>query len=195
MEASPVSVRNKRGCLWYVGITTAGIFGVLALLVVAYIFSPDEPSQHSIAVSADNQTYLEAVTERCYRDVWGDDCDETSIYYVSVGGWFMKTKRVRVYEGVPASPSQVSFRRRTDPEGRLQIEVKRKKYESDIIEEIRRDMPPYAKAIHRKPDGTYDVLLEKRFRQAQKDSLDKRLLQKDSVVVMLFTPPATFPDN
>jgi len=29
------------------------------------------------------------VTERCHRDVWADDCDETSIYYVSVGGWLL----------------------------------------------------------------------------------------------------------
>jgi hypothetical protein len=89
---------------------------------VALLFSPGRPGQLSILVSANDQTYLEAVTEN-HGEGFLDGYDWLAVYYIQVGGWFQDTRRVKVYDNPHDSASNVGFRRSLDHYGHPQIVV------------------------------------------------------------------------
>jgi hypothetical protein len=122
MEVSPTPARAKRGCLWYVGVAVAGVFGLFVLFVAALFFSPSMPSQPYILISAADQTYLEAVTEN-HGEGFLDGYNWLAIYYVHVGGWFQDTQRVQVYNNPHDTANDVKFQRSTDLHGHPQIVV------------------------------------------------------------------------
>ncbi|MDO7873592.1 hypothetical protein Q5H93_02525 [Hymenobacter sp. ASUV-10] len=194
MEAPPVSVRAKRGCLWYLGVAIAGAFGLLALLIAAYIFSPDEPGQHSIVVSADDQTYLEAETTN-HGEGFLDGYDWLEIYYVR-RGWF-GNKRVQVYNFPHQSSYGIGFRRRIDSNGLIRIEIKRPGNNAQIHMDVYQELFRKMQLAHRHEAWPPD----KSVLQALQDSVNAKVaaLEKvtpiDSVMVAVFIPPATFPEK
>jgi len=125
MKVPPVLVRPKRSGWWYVGLVVAGACGLFVLWLVTFITTKlTEPKPYSVVVSAVDHTYLEAVTARCYRDVWADDCSVTVVDYVRDNGWFQPAQRVRVFECQSIQPEEVRFRQLTR-DGKQQIEVLR----------------------------------------------------------------------
>jgi len=112
----------KRGCLWYVGVAIAGIFGLLMLLVAAVVVTVHNGnSRTSTVVSAAAQTSLEVETSN-HGEGFLDGYDWLEVYYVR-SGWIWN-KRVRVYNIPHASASHTGFRRLLNDEGKLQIEIK-----------------------------------------------------------------------
>lgn len=134
MEPSYLSTRAKRGCLWYIAWVIAVVFGLLALLMLLFIFglvkASNDIGQHSIVVSADEQTYLEAVTSN-HGEGYLDGYDWLEVYYVH-SGWFWNN-RVRVYNIPNVSASQVNFRRSLDQNGQIQIQIKHKPIYADSV--------------------------------------------------------------
>lgn len=197
MESSPVPAPAKRGCLWYFGAAVAGAFGLVVLLVmgliVSLVYSPDGPSQNSILISHDNQTYLEAVTKQ-RGEGFLDPFTVLAVYYIRVGGWFRDTQRIQVYCGPHNSEaSNIGFRRRLDRYGQLQIEVKR----PFTYDEIHTTLVQHAIAegvgqqlLH---PGTRVSLPTPDIFKALEDSARARVAAKDSLVLTVFVPPTVFP--
>lgn len=125
MKVPPVPIRPKRSGWWYIGVAIAGACGLLVLCSLAFVITKLTGSKpYSIVVSADDHTYLTAVTARCYRDVWADDCSVTVVDYVRDNGWFQSAQRIRVFECQSVKPEEVRFRQLTR-DGKQEIEVLR----------------------------------------------------------------------
>jgi len=146
MEASLIHARAKRGCLWYVGVVTASACVLLVLLVAATITTAlNEPSQHSVVVSTDDNTFLEAETSN-HGGGFLDGYDWLEIYYVR-RDWF-GNKRVRVYNFPGETASHVGFHRRVDLDGQVRIEVLRPGDRGKIYAEVYQRLARQMKLDH-----------------------------------------------
>lgn len=193
MESTAASVQAKRGCLWYVGMAIVAVLGGLGLLIAALIFAPDEPGSGAILVSGPEQTYVEAVTKQ-RAEGFLDPYTVLAVYYTRVGGWFHPTQRVQVWCGGHNTSSYgIGFRRRQGPQGQLQIEVKRRR----AYEEIRSALTQELLTRHvwqqlNSSTGQPPTVAEVRALEARAKALE---MAGDSVVLTVFTPPATFPET